>query len=309
MKCPQSVILTALLLLPALAQAQPLVPLLGAPEDAAAYDYCAWQHKQGADTTGLATVQLTYDDEGSFTAAERAAAALIDAGVASAQASKNHKACVKAFDKGKKDYDKQYAKEYTKLKKRDKFEPSKDAAIAEVQQKISTLWAEDQARRRAYSRFSQQRKPGTELWRSALSRAYGVLIDVESTTYMKTVLDQYDWVDSHRFGERISAHAWLLVQHADRDPAFQVLALDRMTPYLDNDGVSKSNYAYLFDRVAVNHDRKQRYGTQPIWECTDEGLHLAPLEEPDTVNERRATMGMGPVEESLAEMTRAVCGK
>jgi hypothetical protein len=82
-----------------------------------------------------------------------------------------------------------------------------------------------------------------------------------------------------------------------------------MTPYLENHGVSKSNYAYLFDRVAINHDRKQRYGTQPIWECKDNGLELAPLEDPDSVNERRAAFDMGPVEESLAAMSRSVCGK
>lgn len=301
--------LTALLLVPGMAQAQSLVPLLGMPEAAAAFDYCMWHHNGDADTTGLAAVALTFDDEENHTSAERAAAVLIDAGVKSAQASGSHKACVKSFDKGRKAYDKQFAKEHKKLLKRDKFDLSDDAAIAQVQQKISALWAEDQARRIAYSRFNKQREPGHELWRSALARAYGVLIDVTSTAYMKTVLDTYDWVDSHRFGGRISAHAWLLVQHADRDPAFQALALERMTPYLDNNGVSKSNYAYLFDRVAVNHDRKQRYGTQPTWECTDNGLVLAPLENPESVNERRATMGMGRVEDSLAEMTRAVCGK
>ncbi len=308
MKCTLPFILFALLLVPGRVHAQPLMPLLGAPDHAVAFDYCTWQHKQGADTTGVAAVAFMIETDDQHTAKERAAAALIDAGVKSAQASKNHKACIKAFEKGTTGYEKQFSKEHKKLLKHDKFEVSEDAAIANIQQRISALWAEDQARRIAYSRFNQQRAPGAELWRSALSRAYGVLIDVESTAYMKTVLDQYDWVDTHRFGARISAHAWLLVQHADRDPAFQALALERMTPYLENNGVSKSNYAYLFDRVAVNHDRKQRYGTQPIWECTDNGLILAPLEDPETVNERRASMGMGTVEKSLAEMTRAVCG-
>ena len=95
---------------------------------------------------------------------------------------------------------------------------------------------------------------------------------------------------------------------ADSDPAFQQKALDRMTPYVETDGVSKGDYAYLWDRVAVNTDRKQRYGTQPTWECTtDNKLTLQPLEDPENVNKRRAEMGLGSVEESLADMAREVC--
>ena len=55
------------------------------------------------------------------------------------------------------------------------------------------------------------------------------------------------------------------LKHADNDPEFQSFALARMEPYLETEGIKKSNYAYLWDRVAVNTDRKQRYGTQPIW--------------------------------------------
>ena len=102
--------------------------------------------------------------------------------------------------------------------------------------------------------------------------------------------------------------AWLLVQHADDHVELQSLALSRMEPYLKTGGVSKSNYAFLWDRVAVNSGEKQRYGTQPTWECTAEGkLTLQPLEDPDNVNARRKTMGLGSVEDGLEDMARNVC--
>ena len=82
-----------------------------------------------------------------------------------------------------------------------------------------------------------------------------------------------------------------------------------MEPYLEPGGVLKRNYAYLWDRVAVNSDRKQRYGTQPTWECTPEGkLTLKPLEDPENVNARRAAMGLGTGEDGLAGMAKSVCG-
>ena len=273
------------------------------------FDYCVWHFEKGADDTGYEQVQAIFDDDNTNTASQRASAAFIDAGVKIARGAQNHKACKKAFEKGAKKYTKAFDKTSKSLRKKDKFDIANDPGIAAIQARLSELWVEDQARRRTYATFRNGKDSGEQLWASALSRAHAILIDETSTAYMKKVLDEYDWVDIQRFGQKISNHAWLVVQHADRDPAFQALALKRMQPYLETNGVSKSNYAYLFDRVAVNHDRKQRYGTQPIWECTDTGLVLAPLENPASVNERRAEMGMGPVEESLAEMSRSVCGK
>lgn len=82
-----------------------------------------------------------------------------------------------------------------------------------------------------------------------------------------------------------------------------------MEPYVESGGVRRKHYAYLYDRVAVNTGRMQRYGTQPTWQCEDDGsMQLKPLEDPARVNDRRAEMGLNTVEEGLAEMTRQVCG-
>ena len=81
-----------------------------------------------------------------------------------------------------------------------------------------------------------------------------------------------------------------------------------MEPYLVTNKIQPSNYAYLWDRVAVNTDKKQRYGTQPTWECIDGKMELMPLENPESVNQRRAEIGMGSVEKSLDEMNSQTCG-
>jgi len=125
---------------------------------------------------------------------------------------------------------------------------------------------------------------------------------------MEGLLEEYGWIDIKRVRKKVSDHAWLLVQHADDHVEFQAKALARMEPYLKTGGVKAKNYAYLWDRVAVNTGRKQRYGTQPTWECTDGKLELEPLEDPENVNERRAKMGMNTVEDSLDYMALSVCG-
>ena len=125
---------------------------------------------------------------------------------------------------------------------------------------------------------------------------------------MRDLLTRFDWIDSHRFGGTVSSHAWILVQHADDHPDFQRLALDRMRAHLDDGGVRPRDYAYLWDRVAVNHGQLQRYGTQPADVCNADGtLNFKPMEDPDRVDERRRSVGLGPAREDLARMARERC--
>lgn len=69
------------------------------------------------------------------------------------------------------------------------------------------------------------------------------------------------------------------------------------------EAVARRNLAMLTDRVRVNTGRPQLYGTQfrPIG-----GKHV-PLEIEDTehVDERRAQMGLGTLEEGIASMYEA----
>jgi hypothetical protein len=125
---------------------------------------------------------------------------------------------------------------------------------------------------------------------------------------MRGLLERYDWIDSHRFGGRVAAHAWILVQHADDHPDFQTEALRRMEAYLESGGVRARDYAYLFDRVAVNTGELQRYGTQPAATCNeDASLDLKPVEDLDGLDARRATMGLGPYLGELEAMAAQRC--
>ena len=62
-------------------------------------------------------------------------------------------------------------------------------------------------------------------------------------------------------GKDGSNAAWLLVQHADEDKPLQRLALQKLEAAVRKGEASKSNLAYLTDRVRVNAGQKQVYGT------------------------------------------------
>lgn len=87
--------------------------------------------------------------------------------------------------------------------------------------------------------------------------------------------------------------AWLLVQHADRDPALQQRVLAELAARPDHGGVSAQAYAALTDRVLVAQHQPQRYGTQ--FAPKDGRLAPETMEDPAHVDQRRAAAGLPPL--------------
>ncbi|HRD47487.1 MAG TPA: hypothetical protein PLF78_13505 [Caulobacter sp.] len=123
------------------------------------------------------------------------------------------------------------------------------------------------------------------------------LADEANQAWLKTTIAKRGWFRISRDGEEADAAAWLIAQHADYDPAFQQEILGVLEDHLANEDTDASGYAYLYDRVAVNTGRLQRYATQGY--CAAPGEWLPdPLEDPGGVEARRTAMGVIP---SLAE--------
>jgi len=123
-------------------------------------------------------------------------------------------------------------------------------------------------------------------------------VDQENTADLKELLKIYSWFTISEFGWEADKNAWLLVQHADHDAPFQRQVLTILEPLAAKGETSPKNFAYLYDRVASSFqnpsERKpQRYGTQGM--CSGPGTwEPLPIEEPEKLDERRATVGLPP---------------
>jgi len=125
-------------------------------------------------------------------------------------------------------------------------------------------------------------------WPSMQSLA---LVDCNNTAWIRAQIAEHGWFDLSRYGERADEAAWLMVQHADRTPAFQ----GEMLPFLEERAAtgetSARRVAYLWDRVAVKEGRPQRYGTQMNCE-NGQATPIGGLDDPEHVEERLAALGM-----------------
>ncbi|MFD4482391.1 DUF6624 domain-containing protein [Streptomyces sp. NPDC058257] len=144
----------------------------------------------------------------------------------------------------------------------------------------------DQAARR---RFVKSRD-GAEMGR----------IDADNTAWLERVIAEYGWPGFALVGERGADEAWLLVQHADRAPAFQRQALELVKAAVAAGQAPARHLAYLTDRVLVAAGDPQVYGTQYVRDPDGSNLRPQPVVDPERLDERRAAMGL----ESAAEYDR-----
>jgi hypothetical protein len=113
----------------------------------------------------------------------------------------------------------------------------------------------------------------------------------KNTARLKPILRAHGWPQMRRDGEEVAKGAFLLVQHADADVAFQREVLPRLGRAAEAGDAKREWVALLTDRVRVNDGRPQVYGTQMTHDAN--GLAIPkPIEDEANVDRRRAAMGM-----------------
>jgi len=118
-------------------------------------------------------------------------------------------------------------------------------------------------------------------------------LDGRHTARLKQIVDAWGWPTSSLVGEKAAHAAWLLVQHADADPAFQRRCLDLMAK-LPAAEVSGKDVAYLSDRVLLAEGKPQRFGTQFEKDAAGKWVPKK-LEDPEHVDARRREVGLMPL--------------
>jgi hypothetical protein len=134
--------------------------------------------------------------------------------------------------------------------------------------------------------------------------------ETDSLNFIKVnkLFDKFGFPGFKEVGKQSSHNFWLLVQHFDKEPNFQEKVLKKMKVEVDSNNTSKSNYAYLVDRVKVNTGQLQIYGTQMVLNKDSTSYEPKPLFEPEKVNERRQSILLPPIENYIEMMNKRYFG-
>lgn len=112
-------------------------------------------------------------------------------------------------------------------------------------------------------------------------------LNQENVAVLEAMVPAEGWFSSKVYGQDAATGAFLIVQHADTPlrkrflPTIEIMAQRGEALW--------SEYALMYDRVAVAEGRLQRYGTQ--MHCVSGQMVPHPTEAPAELESRRAPMG------------------
>lgn len=127
-------------------------------------------------------------------------------------------------------------------------------------------------------------------------------VDGENHQAIKEIVSTGGFPSVDEVGRDGVRAAWLVIQHASVDPELQFKVLQDVEERLSMGEVSGEQFALLYDRVALQfHHQKQKYGTQ-LYPGAESATPF-PIDQSETVDERRASLGMMPLKDYLCLVT------
>ncbi|MEX1216255.1 DUF6624 domain-containing protein [Saccharospirillum sp.] len=122
-----------------------------------------------------------------------------------------------------------------------------------------------------------------------------------NSSRLKEVIGRHGWPVISLVGEEAAEAAWLIAQHSVSDTDFMAECACLLEDAVARDDVEGWQLAFLQDRVRTLSGKPQYYGTQ--FDRDENGWPTPfPIEDSDTVNERRSRLGLNSLEERLEQM-------
>lgn len=122
-------------------------------------------------------------------------------------------------------------------------------------------------------------------------------IDAENTRAALALMEEHGFDQLHAASSRLTGSIAGLVHHGGTTDERRTL-VTAIEPLALSGQYSGQQYALMYDRVAKAEGRPQRYGSQS--DCQNGRREIYTLEDPENVDEHRAAMGMGSLEEYWA---------
>ena len=128
-----------------------------------------------------------------------------------------------------------------------------------------------------------------------------------NTARLMAICDEVGWPTAALVGENGAHAAWLILQHSIGDPQAMRRGLALVSEAAEYEAVPPLQVAMLEDRVRMLSGLPQRFGSQLHWDEVSD-LNPWPIEDPDSVDERRQMVGLGPLTEAVQSMREQTSG-
>ena len=166
----------------------------------------------------------------------------------------------------------------------------------QLQQQAENIYQADQALRQNIQQVLLQQPRNQQLLAELIVQQQK--LDNRNRVWAIKVLDEYGWPSEPEFtDDKVANTLFLVIQHGGL--ALQQRYYPLLQHAVANAELEAAELAYLTDRMLVSQGKTQRYGTQINIEG-NQPARLYPIEEPESVDKRRAQVGLSPLQEYVA---------
>ena len=117
-----------------------------------------------------------------------------------------------------------------------------------------------------------------------------LLIDMKNQARLKAIIAEHGWPTRQMVGTNGVQAAFIILQHANRDTAFQKRMLPDLKKSYEAGDIRGNHLAMLTDRILVGEGKPQLYGTQA--NMVDGKPVFNEIKDPQNLDQRRAEMGL-----------------
>lgn len=119
---------------------------------------------------------------------------------------------------------------------------------------------------------------------------------------IKKLYDRYGYLGFDKVGSN-ETDFWISIQHADNDVEFQKKMLKALRKEIRRNNAPKLHYAMLEDRIAINTDQKQRFGSQVAYNKLGQAVPKNGLTDSAHVEQLRKEYDMPSFKKYYNDMT------
>ena len=163
--------------------------------------------------------------------------------------------------------------------------------IEKIDQKYAGIPFED-----LFEKYGQQKA-----WEIFTAKRDSVSIDNQAR--IKKIFSKFGYLGFKEVGKENSTKFWLPIQHADNDVEFQKKMLKELKKQIEIENEKRNEYAMLEDRVAINTNQKQRFGSQVTYNVNGQAIPKNGLIDSLNIEKLRAEYDLPTFKDYYNNMT------
>lgn len=175
------------------------------------------------------------------------------------------------------------------------MKPLTDDVVKKLKIILNKVYEDDQKYRKKSKTMLDKFGPSSKEVEEVLEKMRE--LDKKNQERVGIILDEYGWLSEKTVGYKESEAIFLVIQHASLETQIKYYPL--MEKAVEMGNARRCDLAMLQDRIQVKQSKPQIYGTQLIYDDELGYYVVEPVVYPEKVDERRAQVGLPPMNEYL----------